>query len=139
MKTNSLPKDAILVVNAGSRKGEDQFEEAKAKLTDAGINLIDAVDVENPKEIRTIVRQAIQDGAPMVIVGGGDGSLSGVVDEFVGTDCVFAILPLGTANSSARTLGVPLDLDGAIDVIAHGQRKRIDLGMIDQDYLVNAS
>jgi len=138
MKTHSLPRDAILVVNAGSRKGEDQFEEAKAKLTKAGVNLLDAQAVEHPDDIRTIVRQAIQN-APMVIVGGGDGSLSGVVDEFVGTDCVFAILPLGTANSSARTLGVPLDLDGAIDVIAHGHRKRIDLGMIDKDYFVNAA
>lgn len=138
MKTHSLPRDAILVVNAGSRKGEDQFEEAKAKLTKAGVNLLDAQAVEHPDDIRTIVRQAIQN-APMVIVGGGDGSLSGVVDEFVGTDCVFAILPLGTANSSARTLGVPLDLDGAIDVIAHGHRKRIDLGMIDEDYFVNAA
>jgi len=138
MKTKSLPRDAILVINAGSRKGEELFEDAKAKLTEAGINLVDAVDVENPEDIRKIVRQAIKD-APMVIVGGGDGSLSGVVDEFVGTDCVFAILPLGTANSSARTLGVPLDLEGAIDVIAHGRRKPIDLGMIDDDYFVNAA
>jgi len=139
MKSNNLPRDAVLVVNAGSRKGDDLFEEAKAKLMEAGINLVDAVDVEDPKDIRSIVRQVIQDGAPMVIVGGGDGSLSGVVDEFVGTDCVFAILPLGTANSSARSLGVPLDLDGAIEVIAHGKRKQIDLGMIDQDYFVNAA
>ncbi|WP_417618600.1 diacylglycerol/lipid kinase family protein [Parasphingorhabdus sp.] len=138
MKTNILPRDAILVINAGSRKGDDLFEEAKTKLGEAGINLIDAIDVDNPEDIRKIVRQAIKD-APMVIVGGGDGSLSGVVDEFVGTDCVFAILPLGTANSSARTLGVPLDLDGAIDVIAHGHRKPIDLGMIDEDYFVNAA
>lgn len=139
MKNKSLPRDAVLVVNAGSRKGDELFEEAKEKLAEAGIDLIDAVDVTNPGDIRSIVRQAIQDGAPMVIVGGGDGSLSGVVDEFVGTDCVFAILPLGTANSSARTLGVPLDLEGAIDVIAHGERRRIDLGMIDQDYFVNAA
>jgi len=139
MKNKSLPRDAVLVVNAGSRKGDDLFEEAKEKLAEAGIDLIDAVDVTNPGDIRSIVRQAIQDGAPMVIVGGGDGSLSGVVDEFVGTDCVFALLPLGTANSSARTLGVPLDLEGAIDVIAHGERRRIDLGMIDQDYFVNAA
>lgn len=138
MKTSSLPRDAILVINAGSRKGEELFEEAKAKLTEAGINLVDAVDVENPEHIRKIVRQAIKD-APMVIVGGGDGSLSGVVDEFVGKDCVFAILPLGTANSSARTLGLPLELDGAIDVIANGHRKPIDLGMIDEDYFVNAA
>ena len=60
--------------------------------------------------------------APMVIVGGGDGSLSSNVDYFVGTDTVFAFLPLGTANSFARTLGMPLDLDGAIDVIANGRR-----------------
>ena len=35
---------------------------------------------------------------------------------------VFALLPLGTANSFARTLGIPLDLDGAVDVIAKGVR-----------------
>ena len=52
----------------------------------------------------------------MVIVGGGDGSLSSSDDHFLGQDTVFAILPLGTANSFARTLGVPLDLDGAIEM-----------------------
>ncbi len=56
----------------------------------------------------------------MVIVGGGDGSLSCAVDELVERDCVFALLPLGTANSFARTLGIPLDLDGAIETIATG-------------------
>ena len=39
----------------------------------------------------------------MVIVGGGDGTLSETVDHFVGTDTVFALLPLGTANSFARS------------------------------------
>ncbi len=49
------------------------------------------------------------------------------------------MLPLGTANSFARTLGMPLDLDGAIEVIAHGRRKRIDLGVIDGDYFANVA
>jgi diacylglycerol kinase family enzyme len=52
---------------------------------------------------------------------------------------VFALLPLGTANSFARTLGIPLDLDGAIQVIATGDRRRIDLGMIDGDYFANCA
>jgi YegS/Rv2252/BmrU family lipid kinase len=78
-------------------------------------------------------------GAPMVIVGGGDGSLSCSVDHLVGKDCVFALLPLGTANSFARTLGIPLDLPGAVEVIARGQRRRIDLGMIDGDYFANCA
>jgi diacylglycerol kinase family enzyme len=52
---------------------------------------------------------------------------------------VFALLPLGTANSFARSLGIPLDLDGAIDVIANGRPRRVDLGMIDNDYYANCA
>jgi YegS/Rv2252/BmrU family lipid kinase len=82
------------------------------------------------------IRKAIK-AAPMVIVGGGDGSLSESIDDFVGTDTVFALLPLGTANSFARTMGIPLDLDGAIGVIAKGERRAIDLGKINDDYFLN--
>ncbi|HEX7873864.1 MAG TPA: diacylglycerol kinase family protein, partial [Sphingobium sp.] len=111
----------------------------KDKLEQAGVTLVAAHAVKDPTQMDDRVRAAIRDGAPMVIVGGGDGSLSGTVDELVGKDSVFAVLPLGTANSSARTLGIPLDLDGAVEVIATGRRRRIDLGMIDGDYFVNAA
>ena len=135
---DTLPKQAILVVNAMSRKGEDAFDEARAKLKAAGIQLIEAHAVTDPKKMDATVKAAIAN-APMVIVGGGDGSLSSNVDHFVGEDTVFAVLPLGTANSFARTLDLPLDLDGAIEVIANGRRKRIDLGLIDKDYFANAA
>ena len=135
---DTLPKQAILVVNAMSRKGEDAFDEARAKLKAAGIKLIEAHAVTDPKKMDATVKAAIAN-APMVIVGGGDGSLSSNVDHFVGEDTVFAVLPLGTANSFARTLDLPLDLDGAIEVIANGRRRRIDLGLIDKDYFANAA
>ena len=134
-----LPREAVLIVNAHSRRGQDLFEEATAKLEMAGVRLNASHALRNPKKLVPTVRQAVAEGAPMVIVGGGDGSLSYAVDEFVGRDCVFALLPLGTANSFSRTLGVPLDLDGAIDAIAHGERRRIDLGMIDGDYFTNCA
>jgi YegS/Rv2252/BmrU family lipid kinase len=134
-----LPAEAVLIVNVHSRKGESLFLEAKAKLTSAGVKLIAAHAIRDPMALNAAVRAAVRDGAPMVIIGGGDGSLSGVVDEVVNKDCVFAVLPLGTANSFARTLGLPLDLDGAIRAIASGRRRRIDLGMIDADYFVNAA
>lgn len=138
MSSKPLPKKAILVVNAHSRKGRDAFEEARDKLAAAGIELIGCHAVEDPEKMDATVKAAIAK-APMVIVGGGDGSLSSTVDHFLGADTVFAILPLGTANSFARTLEVPLDLDGAIDVIANGRRKRIDLGCIDGDFFANAA
>ena len=139
METNSLPRDAALIVNVHSRKGEALFQQAREKLEAAGVRLIAAHAVRDPERLQETVREAVSNGAPMVIVGGGDGSLSGTVDELVGKDCVFGVLPLGTANSFARTLGIPLDLDGAVQVIAQGRRRRIDLGMIDHDYFVNAA
>jgi len=131
-----LPRQAILVVNAMSRSGADAFEAARDKLTAAGVELIEAHAVDDPAAMGETVRSAIA-RAPMVIIGGGDGSLSESIDDFVDTDTVFALLPLGTANSFARTMHIPLDLDGAIDVIANGVALPIDLGRIDDDYFLN--
>ncbi len=136
--TRQLPKQAILIVNAMSRSGADMFAEVRDKLTAAGIDLLEAHAIDNPDEMEPTVRKAVAI-APMVIIGGGDGSLSSNVDFFVGHDTVFAFIPLGTANSFAGTLGIPKDIDSAVDVIVHGLRRRIDLGRIDDDYFVNAA
>ena len=136
--SNALPKRAMLIVNGMSRRGEAAFDEACDKLAAAGIDLIDAHVVQDPAVMEPVIKAA-SGRSPMVIVGGGDGTLSSAVDHFVGKDTVFAVLPLGTANSFARTLGLPLDIDGAIEVIAYGRRKQIDLGVIDGDYFANAA
>lgn len=136
--TKTLPKQAILIVNAGSRRGAELFEEARDKLTAAGIELLEAKKCKTAATMDKAVKAALKK-APMIIVGGGDGSLSSFVDYFIGKDVVFALLPLGTANSFARTIGVPLDLDGAIQVIAKGEAREIDVGCINGDYFLNAA
>nr|WP_047169414.1 YegS/Rv2252/BmrU family lipid kinase [Sphingomonas sp. Y57] len=135
----SPPRSAILIVNALSRQGRKQFDVAREKLHAAGIELIDAVAIDRPGTLEAVVAKAMAKKPAMLIVGGGDGSLSCAVDQIVGTDTIFAPLPLGTANSFARSLEIPLDLDGAIDVIANGVPRRIDLGMIDDDYYCNCA
>lgn len=134
----SLPKQATLIVNTASRRGADAFAEARDRLVAAGVELIDVRAVEIPARINHEVRLAVEK-APMVIVGGGDGTLSNTIDYFKGHDTVFALLPLGTANSFARALGIPLDLAGAVDVIANGVPREIDLGCIDGDYFGNSA
>src|ERR671910_2903536 len=136
MDRPALPKQAILIVNAASRTGADAFADARDNLKAAGIELLGAKAVKDPTKMDAAVKQAIKK-APMVIVGGGDGSLSSAVDHFMGTDTILGLLPLGTANSFARTMGIPLDLDGAIEVIASGRRQAIDLGKINEDYFLN--
>ncbi len=139
MENRPVPRQAALVVNAHSRRGEELFREARSRLEEAGIDITHARAVRDPRELAPAVREAVERGAPMVIVGGGDGSLSSSVDELVGSDCVFAVLPLGTANSFARSIGMPLDLEGAVRTIATGKRRRIDLGVINGDYFANAA
>ena len=137
-KPRPLPKQAILVVNSRSRRGARAFEQAVQGLRQAGVELIEAVNIEDPASLHQVVREAVGK-APMVIVGGGDGTLSSTIDFFKGTDTVFALLPLGTANSFARAMGFPLALDAAIQAIATGVRRRIDLGCIDGDYFGNSA
>ena len=134
-----VPKEAVLIVNAHSRRGRALFRRAVFRLREAGIRLTSAHAVRKPGQLIPTVKEAVRSGAPMVIIGGGDGSLSSAVDELIDRDCVFALLPLGTANSFARTLGIPLDLDGAIRTIATGRRRRVDLGVIDGDYYANSA
>lgn len=136
---SKLPRTAALIVNTKSRRGQAAFREACRLLKGAGVELTIAKAVRNPAKMPEEVRKAVVAGVPMVIVGGGDGSISSTVDHVVGTKTIFAILPLGTANSFARTLGIPLDLEGAVEVIRSGRLKRIDLGMIDSDYFANCA
>lgn len=136
---DTLPRSAALIVNARSRTGRARFRAACRLLRSAGVTLTESHAVRRPKRLPGLVSRAVQRGVPMVIVGGGDGTISSAVDALVGSDTVFAVLPLGTANSFARTLGLPLDLAAAVSVIAGGRARRIDLGMIDDDYFANCA
>lgn len=130
---------AVLVVNTRSRQAARAYAEAKRRLTEAGVILDAAYPVRNAERLPEIVREEIAKGSRFIIIGGGDGTISSVVDHFAYTSIVFGLLPLGTANSFARTLGVPLDLPGAIDVLTGGKVADVDLGKINGDYFANGS
>ena len=130
-------KSAVLVVNTHSRKGQRLFFRAVDELTKRGINIIASYPVRHPDRLPEIMKEAIRRQGSLVIVGGGDGTISSIVDQFAYQEVVLGILPLGTGNSFARTLGIPLTLEGAVDVIASGKVADIDLGKIDNDYFAN--
>ncbi|WP_375288501.1 diacylglycerol/lipid kinase family protein [Sphingomonas sp.] len=131
-------RSAALIVNAKSRKGQHLFRRVCRRL-DALPYPVDPHAVEDPDDLEETVRRALDKKLDLLILGGGDGTISGLVDLIVDRDVILGVLPLGTANSFARTLGLPLDIDGAIDVLANGTPKRIDLGMIDGDYFANCA
>jgi YegS/Rv2252/BmrU family lipid kinase len=121
---------AALIVNTGARSGAQQLRNAARLLRERGVPLMAVHGIDDPRKLSEAVTEAIQSGASLVIIGGGDGSLLATVGLLAGTDVALGVLPLGTANSFARALGLPLDLDGAVEVIATGEKRRIDLGRI---------
>jgi YegS/Rv2252/BmrU family lipid kinase len=136
-KIISEEKSAVLVVNTHSRNGEQLFFRAMDELAEKGINITASYPVRHPDRLSEIIKEAIGRQGSLVIVGGGDGTISSIVDYFAYQDVVLGILPLGTGNSFARTLGISLTLEGAVDVIAQGKVADIDLGKINDDYFAN--
>jgi YegS/Rv2252/BmrU family lipid kinase len=130
---------AVLVVNTRSRRGRRLFEEARRLLVARGTDLAGTYAVRNPARVPEIVAGAVQRGHRLVIVGGGDGTISSVVGCFAYREAVLAILPLGTANSFARAVGIPLDLAQAVEIAAGGKVADVDLGRIDDHYFANAA
>jgi YegS/Rv2252/BmrU family lipid kinase len=136
--SNDTITSAALVVNAKSRKGQKLFKRACAAMSSLPYD-VDAHAVENPDDLEATVLRALAKKPDLLILGGGDGTVSGLVDLMVGHDVILGVLPLGTANSFARTLGIPLSVEGAVEVIRTGKPRRIDLGMIDGDYFANCA
>lgn len=127
-----------LVVNLRARKGEGLYAEARQGLDALGIAHQD-YRVEDPAQLEAVVRTALATRPDALILGGGDGTVSSVVDLLVKQEVPLGLLPFGTANSFARSLGLPIDLDEALNIIAAGHVRRVDLGRVDGDYFANCA
>lgn len=86
------------------------------------------------------VKQAIRDGIETVLIVGGDGIISSIGSELVGTDIVLGAIPTGSGNGFARHFNIPLDPKAAIRTLFNATEQRIDVGLIDkQPFLVTCS
>jgi diacylglycerol kinase family enzyme len=72
----------------------------------------------------------------VIFAGGGDGTLNTVAGALVGSDIPFGVLPLGTFNHLAKELGIPLDLDEAIDALVAGRDEPFNLGQVNEQYFL---
>jgi diacylglycerol kinase family enzyme len=75
------------------------------------------------------VRQALEQGFRMFVVCGGDGTISAVARILAGTNATLGIIPIGTQNNTALSLGIPSDIPSAIAILRAGQRIKVDVGM----------
>ena len=133
-KIERAAKRGVLIVNGKSRQGETWFTQAKQHLMAMGVELSDAINLEEPKRLPDIIKAQIADGVKLIVLGGGDGSFSGAVDFLAGTDVALGVLPLGTVNDFARNLEIPADVEAACRIIADGHTAQVDLALANDNY-----
>nr|WP_189181536.1 YegS/Rv2252/BmrU family lipid kinase [Microbispora rosea] len=128
---------AAVVVNTKSRRGRRRYADVVRLMRGRGFQLTGVHPVTDPSRLRDVITRALEPQPDLLVVGGGDGTLSSSVKHVAGRDVALGVLPLGTTNNFARSLGLPLDLAGAIGVFTEGKVADIDLGICGERPFAN--
>jgi YegS/Rv2252/BmrU family lipid kinase len=123
------PKRVLVLANPKARSGTLQVDKALETMGGAGIDLI-PVYTKSPNDLPELIEEARND-VDAVVVAGGDGTLNAAARGILSTGLPLGLLPTGTANDLARTLGIPTDLAAAAAVITAGFKRRIDIGEVN--------
>ncbi|MEP7068552.1 MAG: diacylglycerol kinase family protein [Usitatibacter sp.] len=129
-----------VIVNATAGKGHDDAEmQAIAKAFEAAGVTIEIMPARVGSDIVKLAERAVKDGHPVIVGGGGDGTVNAVACAVAGTASALGVLPLGTLNHFAKDLGIPLDLDKAALIIAANHQVAIDVGEVNGRLFINNS
>ncbi|MYN41934.1 sphingosine kinase [Duganella sp. FT109W] len=130
----------VVIVNAGAGLGycggwtaalEEKF---RSHGVEPDITLAKSGD-----EMIARAERALKEGAPVVVAGGGDGTINAVASVLAGTETLLGVLPLGTLNHFAKDLKIPLELDDAVANVVHGQPGKVDVGEVNGRIFLNNS
>ncbi|GFZ83492.1 lipid kinase [Elstera cyanobacteriorum] len=137
MTSPTAPRRALLVANPGSRRGSAALQPVEAAFTAAGVTLLPVES--SPRETLTARLVAQAGEADLILAVGGDGTVNSVAAAAYRTGLPVGLIPAGTANDLARTLGLPLDPAAAAQVILAGRRTPIDLGEVNGTFFFNVA
>lgn len=132
-------REVTIVCRTGSRHGLEYYTRLQEQLPKRGVAITEAHMVKNRSDLQKRIRQAAKAGTKFIAVVGGDGSQSAAVAELVHTDSVLAVVPAGTGNSFALSLGIKADIDHAIETIVNGEDIAIDVGVVNGIYFANTA
>lgn len=123
---------ALMLVNpiSGTRDKRYLCQIASTALPAAGID-IEIEYTRSKGHGAELTRNATAAGKDMVIVAGGDGTVNEVATALLHTGTALGIVPCGSGNGLARTLGIPMDFEGAIDIISRSKPYSIDCGIAE--------
>jgi diacylglycerol kinase (ATP) len=123
---------SVAVVAHGGKTLGDGLSELRRVLADAGYKDPIWYEVSKSSKAPKAVHRAVKKGAKLIFVWGGDGMVQRCIDALAGSKKVeMAILPAGTANLLATSLGIPKDIAKAVRIGLHGTRRPLDVGVVN--------
>jgi diacylglycerol kinase (ATP) len=128
----------LLICNKSSRRGGEALDEAMAQLEAHPHFHVTVADCAAKEDLSPIIASR-RDACDLVILGGGDGTMNAAAKGLIEARRPLGILPLGTANDLARSLGIPEDITLATNVIIDGRRRSIDLGEVNGNPFFNVA
>jgi diacylglycerol kinase (ATP) len=130
------PHLGVVLASPGASRLRDGVVRARvvAAMTDAlrrrGVDRIEVVETADPAAIRATAAAAVRDGAATLAVAGGDGTIRDAAAAVADSDVALGIVPGGTGNLFAATLGMSRSIDQSIETLATGSARRCDLGWV---------
>ncbi|RLV47774.1 lipid kinase [Nocardioides mangrovicus] len=128
-----------VVLNAGSRRGAASTAQVRRLLADSPFADLSVDEVSDPRRLPDVIAERVGQQVDLLVVGGGDGTISCAADHVAGTAVTLGVLPLGTANDFARTLQLPTDLGSAVHTLVAGKVVDVDLGRVDGRAFLNVA
>ena len=124
---------ALLIINPHSRNGRAEALDEAVRLLEASGIEVSVCESESESHLVSLIEDYDQEEG-IVIIGGGDGTISSALETIHSFQRTLAIFPMGTANDLARSIGVPDDLLAAAQVIVDGMREQISLAKINNEH-----
>lgn len=133
--TATIPA-ATLIVSPGASRIRDARRRSKvvsaavAALAAMGHSAVVVVEAESPHAVRQAAQQAIRRRSPLVVLAGGDGTIRDAAGVLAGTGVTIGIVPCGTGNLYASSIGISRDIDQAIRDLGTGAAQAFDVGEV---------
>ena len=109
------------------------LDELRSVLAHEGVEPL-WYEVPKSKKAPAAARRAVEEGADLIFVWGGDGTVQRCLDALAGEEVDIAVLPAGTANLFATNIGIPTTIEAAVEVGLHGHRADLDLGVVNGEH-----
>lgn len=127
VRAGQMGKRALVIYSAAAGRAR-QLPRALSSLQQAGLEVLQVIPISDLRERPAQGAHWQAQEIDLIIAAGGDGVIGGTINHIAGSGLPLGIMPLGTSNDIARSLGIPLDLAAAARTLAEGQTRRIDLG-----------